>query len=338
MRAIKFILPFLFLNFLFCDFVFAQSGEIISASGGSGGVSGPVSATDNTIPRFNGTNGDTLQGSDVLLDDNGFFSWPDSGSSIPASSYNLGRTSSGQLNFNAPTGASHSFSFGGFVYMEISETDIDYLSADSYQLNFSESSNRFLISNYNAGSTALNFLMRHSTSSPEDDDQIGNFIFNFRNVSSATPIDFARIRGVARDVTAATEDGEIEFAAITNSTMTKYFGITNGVTTFEQGLRVKTQEITASSYNVDENDYWLGVTRTLVGASTINLPAATGQDGRIIVINDEGENAGANNITINASAGEEVNFNASLVLNLNGVCVTLVARNGDWYLQSQNKF
>lgn len=38
---------------------------------GSGDVSGPSSATDNGIPRFNGTTGKIIQGSTLVLDDNG---------------------------------------------------------------------------------------------------------------------------------------------------------------------------------------------------------------------------------------------------------------------------
>ncbi len=37
--------------------------------GGSGDVTGPASSTDNTLPRFDGTGGKTLQGSGVVVDD-----------------------------------------------------------------------------------------------------------------------------------------------------------------------------------------------------------------------------------------------------------------------------
>lgn len=41
-----------------------------AATGGSGDVSGPVSSTDNAVTRWNGTGGDTIQDSSVLIDDN----------------------------------------------------------------------------------------------------------------------------------------------------------------------------------------------------------------------------------------------------------------------------
>jgi hypothetical protein len=41
----------------------------IGAGGGSGNVTGPSSSVDKTLPRFNGTNGRTIQGSGITVDD-----------------------------------------------------------------------------------------------------------------------------------------------------------------------------------------------------------------------------------------------------------------------------
>lgn len=40
-----------------------------ASGGGSGGVVGPVSSTNNGIPRFDGTGGDTLKNSSIVIDD-----------------------------------------------------------------------------------------------------------------------------------------------------------------------------------------------------------------------------------------------------------------------------
>ena len=45
------------------------NGSAIAGGGGSGDVSGPGSATDNAIVRFNGTGGKTIQNSSVTIDD-----------------------------------------------------------------------------------------------------------------------------------------------------------------------------------------------------------------------------------------------------------------------------
>lgn len=48
----------------------ATDGPISAvSSGGGGGLSGPVSSTDNAVSRFNGVGGDTLDDSGVLIDD-----------------------------------------------------------------------------------------------------------------------------------------------------------------------------------------------------------------------------------------------------------------------------
>jgi hypothetical protein len=48
--------------------MFISAGRSSSA-GGSGDVAGPASATDNALPRFDGTGGKTLQDSSVLVTD-----------------------------------------------------------------------------------------------------------------------------------------------------------------------------------------------------------------------------------------------------------------------------
>lgn len=42
---------------------------LVSSAGGGGGVSGPVSSTDNAVARWNGTAGDAIQNSAVIIDD-----------------------------------------------------------------------------------------------------------------------------------------------------------------------------------------------------------------------------------------------------------------------------
>jgi hypothetical protein len=47
------------------------SGTTITATGGGGSIGGTVGATDNVVPRADGTGGSTLQASAVSIDDNG---------------------------------------------------------------------------------------------------------------------------------------------------------------------------------------------------------------------------------------------------------------------------
>lgn len=48
---------------------FTFIGSLGAGGGGGGGVSGPVSSTDNAIARFNGTDGQTIQNSGVIVSD-----------------------------------------------------------------------------------------------------------------------------------------------------------------------------------------------------------------------------------------------------------------------------
>lgn len=54
---------------LISPFAVGQSFNWPGSGGGSGDVSGPASATDNAVARFNGTGGKTVQNSGVVLDD-----------------------------------------------------------------------------------------------------------------------------------------------------------------------------------------------------------------------------------------------------------------------------
>lgn len=49
----------------------AGGGGSSGGGGGSGDVTGPASSTDNTIARFDGTGGKTIQGSSVVVTDEG---------------------------------------------------------------------------------------------------------------------------------------------------------------------------------------------------------------------------------------------------------------------------
>lgn len=53
--------------------------QAIAALASSGGVSGPGSATDNAIVRFDGSSGDTLQNSSITVDDTGVATFPTAG-------------------------------------------------------------------------------------------------------------------------------------------------------------------------------------------------------------------------------------------------------------------
>lgn len=46
------------------------ASEITPSGAGTGDVTGPSASTDNAVPRFDGTNGETIQGSGVVIDDN----------------------------------------------------------------------------------------------------------------------------------------------------------------------------------------------------------------------------------------------------------------------------
>lgn len=65
---------------------------------------------------------------------------------------------------------------------------------------------------------------------------------------------------------------------------------------------------------------------------TLTLPSTSGKDGYFIIIKDESGNCSTNTITINASGGSLIDGETSVVMNINYISLTLMVRNGNWYI------
>ena len=85
-----------------------------------------------------------------------------------------------------------------------------------------------------------------------------------------------------------------------------------------------------SPYNVLYLDRILGV-NTGGGPISIRLPQAP-QDGRVLTIKDEQNNAVVNNITVTAAFGDTIHGAASYIMNVNRQAVTLYYNSGTWQI------
>lgn len=111
---------------------------------GTGDVNGPSSSTDNAVTRFDGITGKLIQNSVVTMGDSGILTWTASGEAITATSYQIGRTLDGgleYLGFNTPTGSAFRFSFnstGDSVYLAQYNANLQGIRATNqgYLLNF----------------------------------------------------------------------------------------------------------------------------------------------------------------------------------------------------------
>ena len=86
--------------------------------------------------------------------------------------------------------------------------------------------------------------------------------------------------------------------------------------------RIARTIVSTATYTARVVDYYLGVTRTTVGACAITLPLITAinvQPTELfnLIVLDEGGNAAVNNITISAAAGNTINGAASVTINTN---------------------
>lgn len=90
-----------------------------------------------------------------------------------------------------------------------------------------------------------------------------------------------------------------------------------------QGQIFNVTTVSASTYTVLETDQIIHITRTSTGTCLVTIPSAliASADGMVFEIKDAGNNAGANNITVETEGGEEIEFSTSDWL-ING--------DGDW--------
>lgn len=66
-----------------------------------------------------------------------------------------------------------------------------------------------------------------------------------------------------------------------------------------------------SDYTVKDNDYMVGAD-TNDSALTVTIPSSViAQEGRVIIVNDEGGNAGTNNITVATEGSENIDGSSS---------------------------
>ena len=90
-----------------------------------------------------------------------------------------------------------------------------------------------------------------------------------------------------------------------------------------------TSKATADSpYTVAATDYYIGLTTD--GAITVNLPAVSGQEGRVLFIKDVSGAAGTNNITIEGSGSETIDGQETQVINTNFASITLICSDTTW--------
>lgn len=100
-----------------------------------------------------------------------------------------------------------------------------------------------------------------------------------------------------------------------------------GAFSVDGAVRVITTDVNTATYTVASNDHYLQVRRTATGACTLTLPAISRvRDGFVLWIEDSGNNAGVNNITVNTTGGDTIEFAASpAVINTNGTVWRLQA-------------
>lgn len=96
----------------------------------------------------------------------------------------------------------------------------------------------------------------------------------------------------------------------------------------------KVTVVNDTSYDVRGDDEVISVDHTATAAVAITLPPASLLQGRAIIINDTGDNASANNITITPDSGTISNA-ANYVINTDSGSVTIGSDGRQWMVEAK---
>ena len=94
----------------------------------------------------------------------------------------------------------------------------------------------------------------------------------------------------------------------------------------------KVAEVTSFQHTV-QADSWL-ISCGGSGSRTINLPAASSNTGRVLIIKDETGNVSSGNITIDGNSNENIDGSTTYVMNQDKSCITLVCTGQQWIVTS----
>jgi len=303
-----------------------------------GDVLGPSSSTDNAVPRFHLTTGDEIQGSNVTLNDDEFFIWPNAATgTLTSADYGFGRYNSpmwDELEFYSPTNTSIGFSIGasrrmvmtvgglysyGMLNMSTGANAWLWLNSTGAQIWRSQPDNYpALIINNNHPSSTGNIVDFHRVGvTMSSIDQTGAFVMPVAGtpvVIANNSISLNDQSDVAFNV-AATHGFDFTVAGVRKMNLDTDIMKVSVDANFEKQL-LFSRTPTAVSVSTSSNSIIYGVTDTSA-PRTVTISTADVDDGKVFLIKDESGAAAANNITIATQGAETIDGAATITITAN---------------------
>lgn len=118
------------------------------------------------------------------------------------------------------------------------------------------------------------------------------------------------------------DDGHLDLTADTSIDL-------NGNTVIGGALTLARQSVATNS-NINTNAVIVGVDSSTY-AITVTLQSSSVANGKIYIINDEGGNAGANNITIATEGSETIDGNATATISSNHGTLRVYSDGTNWF-------
>jgi hypothetical protein len=341
--------------------VFVNGARPNSGDGGggpSGGIAGPIASIDNELVRFDGGLGDTVQGTGIIVSDNGNINLK----TMDASDF-------GRKLGIAGTGGAMTTGLSGGAWMEFQSTSgndqqlvwVTNESGVSHGIRMTLNKTGFLGIGESSPSQMLHVAQNARVDgnlglggiAPAQKLEItqGNILLGRQDAG-----DFSRLIGLGSNIggmsLGASGGSWIGFYQSSNSNGIDF--ITNDATvSHARRMRITpsgrvgvgvddpvarhhvngSQAVkitdTATSYTALADDYLIRVTST-AAARTITLPTAASIAGRVYEIKDASGGAATNNITINADGTETIDGELTQAIISNYGSIKIVSDGTNW--------
>ncbi len=156
----------------------------------------------------------------------------------------------------------------------------------------------------------------------------GSFSGSFRG-------DGSQLTGITANASAGGSNTNIQFnkSNVLSGSSTLSYDYDNNITIIQTGVKHKTYRLTSSSYNVQVDDYRIGVPYTLTGSVTIYLPNCQLVQGQEFSIKDEGGNASINNIVLQPSGSQKIDGQSNAIIAVNYTSIKLYNDANNWFIE-----
>jgi|19_taG_2_1085344.scaffolds.fasta_scaffold00773_5 hypothetical protein len=122
-----------------------------------------------------------------------------------------------------------------------------------------------------------------------------------------------------------------QYGTARHDTFDFVLGAGSGEVKIERGQKWNRTTSAAGNYTAVAGDMIIAKTGITASGDTVTLMAASGMEGRVLIIKDESGNAGTDNITIDGNAAETIDGTATIPISVDYGVIRLYSDGSNWF-------